>query len=103
MVARDSIPLPSDPGLKHLALETGLISDRTEGMTFGRGIVLKNGRYDRRLIAHELVHVMQYERFGGIEALLKEYVKEVAFPPGCPNGPLEREANRLAESVFRNS
>jgi hypothetical protein len=64
-----SIPLPSDPGLKHLALETGLISNRTDGMTFKHGIVLKNGRYDRRLIAHELVmvHVMQYERFGGIE------------------------------------
>jgi hypothetical protein len=65
--------------------------------------VLKKRPYDRRLIAHEPVHVMQYERFGGIEAFLKEYVKEVAFSPGYPNGPLEREANRVAESVIRNS
>jgi hypothetical protein len=95
----DGIPLPNDPGLRQLAAETELITDRTAGMTFGHGIVLKKGSIDRRLIAHELVHVMQYERFGGIKAFLKEYVKEVAFPPGYPNGPLEREADQLAELV----
>jgi hypothetical protein len=25
---------------------------------------------------------MQYERFGGIDAFLKDYIKEVVFPPG---------------------
>ena len=98
----DGIPLPNDPGLRQLASETELITERTAGMTFGHGIVLKKGSIDRRLIAHELVHVMQYERFGGIEAFLKEYVKEVAFPPGYPNGPLEREADQLAELVVQN-
>jgi hypothetical protein len=98
----DGIPLPNDPGLRQLAAETELITDRTAGMTFGYGIVLKKGSIDRRLIAHELVHVMQYERFGGIKAFLKEYVKEVAFPPGHPNGPLEREADQLAELVVQN-
>jgi hypothetical protein len=98
----DGIPLPNDPGLRQLAAETELITDRTAGMTFGHGIVLKKGSIDRRLIAHELVHVMQYERFGGIKAFLKEYVKEVAFPPGYPNGPLEREADQLAELVVQN-
>jgi hypothetical protein len=102
LVILDTIPLPNDPGLKQLAEETKLITDRTAGMTFGHGIVLKNGSYDRRLIAHELVHVMQYERFGGIPAFLEKYVEEVAFPPGYPHGPLEREAERLAESVVRN-
>jgi hypothetical protein len=98
----DGIPLPNDPGLRQLAAETELITDRTAGMTFGHGIVLKKGSIDRRLIAHELVHVMQYERFGGMKAFLKEYVKEVAFPPGYPNGPLEREADQLAELVVQN-
>jgi hypothetical protein len=102
IVVMERIPLPDDPGLKQLAIETGLITDRTVGMTFGHGIVLKNGLYDRRLIAHELVHVMHFERFGGIEAFLKEYVEEVAFPPGYPHGPLEREADRLAELVCKN-
>jgi hypothetical protein len=98
----DGIPLPNDPGLRQLAAETELITDRTAGMTFGHGIVLKKGSIDRRLIAHELVHVMQSERFGGMKAFLKEYVKEVAFPPGYPNGPLEREADQLAELVVQN-
>ena len=98
----DGIPLPNDPGLRQLAAETELITDRTAGMTFGHGIVLKKGSVHRRLIAHELAHVMQYERFGGIEAFLKEYVKEVAFPHGYPNGPLEREAERAADCVVQN-
>jgi hypothetical protein len=98
-VVLDRMPLPSDPGLQRLVLETGLITERTAGITFGHGIVLKNDSYDRRLMAHELAHVMQYERFGGVEAFIKEYVKEVASPPGYPNGPLEQEAARLADSV----
>lgn len=97
----DKIPLPNNPGLQQLALGTGLITDETAGMAFGNGIVLKNGSYNRRLIAHELGHVMQYERFGGIKAFLIEYVKEVAFPPGYPNGPLEREASRIADAVIQ--
>jgi hypothetical protein len=64
--------------------------------------VLKKGLYDRRLIAHELTHVMQYERFGGTEAFLKEYVKEVAFPPGYPHGPLESEAAQMADRICQN-
>ena len=96
-----AIPLPNAPGLRQLALQTGLISEATRGMTFGHGIVLKNGAVDRRLIAHELVHVMQYERFGSTEAFLGEYVKEIAFPPYYPNGPLELEAERLAESITK--
>ena len=98
----ENIPLPSDPGLSQLATETGLITGRTVGMTFGHGILLKNGAVDRRLVAHELVHVMQYERFGGIEAFLKEYVREVAFDPGYPHGPLEQEPERLADGVIKN-
>jgi hypothetical protein len=101
IIALDNIPLPSDPGLSQLATETGLITIRTVGMTFGHGILLKNGAVDRRLV-HELVHVMQYERFGGIEAFLKEYVQEVVFDLGYPHGPLEQEAERLADGVIEN-
>jgi hypothetical protein len=102
IIALGKIPLPSDPGLRQLARETGLITDRTVGITFGHGILLKNGAVDRRLVAHELVHVLQSERFGGVEAFLKQYVKEVAFDPGYPNGPLEQEAERLADGVIKN-
>ena len=102
IIALDKIPLPSDPGLSQLATETGLITARTVGMTFGHGILVKNGAVDRRLVVHELAHVLQYERFGGIEAFLKEYVKEVAFYPGYPHGPLEQEAERFSDCVIGN-
>ncbi len=89
----NEMPAPSDPELRQLAA----------GMTFGHGIVLKNGHYNRHLIAHELGHVLQYERFGGIEPFLVAYIAEVVFPPYYPNGPLEQEAERLANNVCPNS
>jgi hypothetical protein len=97
----DRIPLPNDPELQQFAIKTGLITGETAGIAFGHGILLKDGSYDHHLIAHELGHVMQYERFGGIRAFLIQYVKEVAFPPGFPNGPLEREASRIAVSIIQ--
>jgi hypothetical protein len=75
----NEIPLPSDPELRQLAAQSKLITPTTAGMTFGHGIVLKAGHYNRHLIAHELVHVMQYERFGGIEPFLVAYISEVPF------------------------
>jgi Domain of unknown function (DUF4157) len=95
----NEIPLPSDPELRQLAAQSKLVTPTTAGMTFGHGIVLKAGHYNRHLIAHELVHVMQYERFGGIEPFLVAYISEVLFPPYYPNGPLEQEAERLANTV----
>ena len=103
IIGLDAIPLPSDPGLRQLAVQTGLLTDSTIGMTFGHGIAIRNGSQGRGLIAHELTHVMQYERFGGIEGFLKEYIKEVVSPPGYPHGPLEREAAQMADRICRSS
>ena len=99
VIVLDSIPRPGDATLRQLAEEAGLIIDGSDGMTFGHGIVIKSGSNDRKVIAHELVHVRQNETLGGIEPFLKEYVKEVVFPPGYPNGPLEQEAIMLAAYV----
>jgi hypothetical protein len=103
IIGLDAIPPPNDPGLRQLAVQTGLLTDSTIGMTFGHGIVIKNGSHSRGLVAHELAHVMQYEKLGGIEAFLKEYIKEVAFPPGYPHGPLEQQAVQIADRICRSS
>ena len=100
IIVLQSIPLPNDRELSDLIQQTGVLSPQTSGMTFGHGIVLKDGAYNRQLIAHELVHVLQYERLGGIEPFLEAYIKEVAFPPGYPYGPLEQEATRVAASLL---
>jgi hypothetical protein len=79
VVVSARLPLPTDPELRHLTAQFQLMLARTSGMIFGHGIVPKEGKYDRRVIAHELVHVLQHERLGGIEP----------FPSRlCPRGIL---------------
>jgi len=49
---------------------------------------------------HELVHTHQYERLGGIEPYLRQYLTErQTF--NYPNNPLEVEAWQLATNILR--
>jgi hypothetical protein len=97
ILVQGEISLPEDPELRQLFVKSrlGALTD----LTCGHGVFIRAGAYGRRLIAHELAHVLQYEKFGGIEAFLTAYVPEVISPPYYPNGSLEREAERLAEIV----
>jgi len=91
---------PAHPVLNALASATGLISAGTAGLTLRYGIFIREDQWlNRRLVVHELTHVMQYERLGGIPAFLREYLMECLFPPGYPHGPLEKEADRLSREV----
>ena len=100
IVVLDKLPLPTHSELRLLAVQTGLITPKTVGMTFGHGIALKHGGYTRWVVAHELTHVLQYERLQGIEPFLKEYVKEISHPAAYGSGPSEIEASRTADSVL---
>jgi hypothetical protein len=72
------IPRPAHARIRELAEDVNLLSDDTAGLTAGYGILLrKGGVADRRLIAHELVHVAQYETLG-IEGFLREYIRQIA-------------------------
>jgi hypothetical protein len=53
---------------------------------------------DRRLFAHELAHVAQYERLGGFRGFLKQYLEE-CFNPDYPLGDLEQEAKQAEALV----
>jgi Domain of unknown function (DUF4157) len=85
IMVEGEISLPTDPGLLQLFLKSGL--GAVNGITCGHGIFVRPDAYSRHLIAHELVHVLQYERIGGIEPYLKAYVAEIVSPPYYPNGP----------------
>lgn len=88
----DCIPLPDDPILRRANDLMGLVSPFTAGITFGHGIYVRADRWgDRQLVAHELVHVAQYERYGSINAFLHAYLDE-CLTIGYPDGPLEQEA-----------
>ncbi len=86
------IPAPADPVLAAAAEAAGLVLPTASGLTLHYGIYLRAARAeDRRLVAHELVHVRQYERLGGIEPFLRKYLLE-CLTVGYAESPMEREA-----------
>ncbi|MCD6051663.1 MAG: hypothetical protein K0Q55_3072 [Verrucomicrobia bacterium] len=94
----EEVPMPTNPLLKSAAEETGLLSPLTAGLTLRYGIFIRADCWgDRRLVAHELVHTMQYERMGGFAPFLEQYLQE-CLTLGYPNGELEQEARRVEKN-----
>ncbi len=94
------IPMPSHPTLAAAASATNLISPLTAGLTVRYGIFIRNDCWPNRLlVAHELVHTLQYERLGGFAAFLRPYLIECLTPPGYPYGPMEREADAVSKTL----
>ena len=88
----ETIPLPRDPVLQAAARSSHLISPLTAGLALRYGIFIRADCWgDRRLVFHELVHTLQYERLGGFQNFLQQYLVE-CLTVGYPNGPLEQEA-----------
>ncbi len=95
----ESIPVPHGAMLGPLGRFAGLVSPHTAGITLGYGIyICADYRRDRGLIAHECVHVGQYERCGSIENFLRDYLRE-CLDPGYPWGPMEQEAIHRATAL----
>lgn len=69
------------------------------GLTLGYGIYIVDGRLDNVLLCHELRHVQQYEKKGGINPFLEEYLRQVLVH-GYFNAPLEADA-RAHEHLAR--
>ena len=87
------VPMPLPDFARRVAESAGWISPHIVGMTLGHGIVVHHDCCgDRQLLAHELTHVHQYERLGGIAPFLRHYLRECVWP-GYPHGPLEMEAS----------
>lgn len=95
------IPAPQNKELLAIAQGTNLLTERTRGMTCQYGIFLCADSWNNpTLIVHELVHVSQYSRLGGIGPFLNHYIQEcVLF--GYPNGPLEQEAISTSSRLCR--
>lgn len=88
----ESIPRPVDEILKVACDAIDFLGPETQGLTLGHGIFIRADRAnDRDLMAHELVHVAQYERMGGVQPFLEQYLME-CLTVGYGESPLEREA-----------
>jgi hypothetical protein len=86
------IPIPENPALRDAANAIQLISPGTGGLTLRYGIFIRADYWDdRRLIFHELVHTLQYEKLGGFQEFLRQYLFE-CITIGYPAAPMEQEA-----------
>ncbi|HEY2343244.1 MAG TPA: hypothetical protein VGH90_09460 [Chthoniobacteraceae bacterium] len=88
----EAIPTFQSRLLAPLAWLTRDVFQQTAGITVQYGILIRADCWGSRpLIIHELTHVAQYERLGGIRPFLAAYLKECLIE-GYPNGELEQEA-----------
>jgi hypothetical protein len=95
----ETIARPSQPPLRAACDAIDFLTPATRGLTLGHGIFVRADCWrDRLLIAHELAHVAQYERLGGILPFLRLYLYE-CLTVGYPASPLEQEAIAVAARV----
>lgn len=92
------LPRPYPLPLRCTLAKLGLTSELLWGFTLGYGIVLHPDAWgDPAILAHELVHVAQYERLG-FETFTHVYLQAL-LQHGYEQHPLEREAERLARRI----
>lgn len=95
-----TMPSPDDPLIQAAQHQSGFKIGEAAGLTLGYGIVILEGDWgNRAIIAHELVHIGQYERLGGNEPFLLKYLSDF-LNVGYINSPLEREACEVSRRVL---
>ena len=96
----DRIPLPEDPGLAAASKRIGIITEDTRCVGFGHALIIRVDAWnDRELILHNLVHVAQCERCGGLAQWVRQYLCDRANCPNFTIGSLEQEARRIAHEI----
>jgi hypothetical protein len=76
-----------------------LITQFTGGLTLRYGIFIRSDcRSDRTILVHELAHTTQYERLGGFEPFLRQYLSE-CLSVGYPAAPMEQAVIAIAERI----
>lgn len=92
--------LPDDDRLAHFARSNIIITSATRGAGIGHGIIIRADCWgDRELLVHQLVHIAQCERSGGLEPFVEQYVRERLTCAHFTIGPLEEEARRTARQI----
>ena len=98
----ETIPRPLQPQLSAACDVIDFLTPATRGLTLGYGIFIRSDYWrDRLLVVHELAHVAQYERLGGILPFLRRYLYE-CLTVGYSAASLEQEAIATAARVCRD-
>src|SRR5207249_11142056 len=93
------IPRPFQPQLRAACDAIDFLTPATRGLALGHGVFIRSDCWrDRLLVAHELVHIAQYERAAGILPFLHRYLFE-CLTVGYSASPLELEAIAVTARV----
>ena len=96
----DRIPLPEDEELAETARRAQIITDASRAVAIGHGIIIRADSWqNRELLLHQLVHVAQCERSGGLKSFVEEYLSDRRTCPDFSVGSLEDEARGLAREI----
>lgn len=96
----DRIPLPTDKTLAEASRRANIITDTSRGVAIGHGIIIRADCWgDRELLLHQLVHVAQCERSGGLEQWIRQYLDDRQSSASFTVGVLEEEARRIAREI----
>jgi hypothetical protein len=96
----DRIPMPENEELAEAARRRHIITNASRGVTIGHGIIIRADSWgDRELMLHQLVHVAQCERSGGLEAFVQQYLCDRQTCATFTVGSLEEEARRIARKI----
>lgn len=96
----DRIPLPGDEELAEAARRAQIITGASRGVAIGHGIIIRADCWqDRELLLHQLVHVAQCERSGGLKSFVAEYLSDRRTCSDFSLGSLEDEARGLARKI----
>jgi hypothetical protein len=96
----DRIPIPDHPELAQISIRTQILTPASRAWAIGYGIMVRADSWgDRELLLHNLVHVAQCERVGGIEAWVRQYLTERLTCGVFTLGQFEHEARVLAHQI----
>ncbi|HSH39468.1 MAG TPA: hypothetical protein VK993_11850 [Chthoniobacterales bacterium] len=96
----DRMPLPGNLQLAQAAQRAQIITEASAAVTIGHGIMIRADRWrDRELMLHQLVHVAQCERCGGLESFVEQYLTDRSTCADFSVGALEDEARNLAREI----
>jgi hypothetical protein len=92
--------MPDDEELAAAARGTQIITEACRGVALGHGILIRADAWgNRELVLHQLVHVAQCERSGGLESFVQNYLSDRRRSEQFSVGALEEEARRIARDM----
>ena len=96
----DRIPLPESGELAEAARRAHIITEDTRCVGLGHAILIRAEAWgDRELLVHNLVHIAQCERSGGLEQWVQQYLLDRQTSASFTLGALEEEARRRAREI----